>query len=258
MSDQENEKERGKDIGPPWIDVVTMAMPRLTTEICITSFLECMEDRRDFRLRWIFCLDRPPPNRLHYARFYERNLDIARFVSQHFDDSLILTTDENRGYGGSVRACLERVRHRVAWVEDDKLWSRRFSMAKTLDTSDGGKRFVFWPQYEGHKRTIRRWRGQGIVCHPGATCPGLWADGAPQFLLQNFPPVLKRVSEMALIYIVKFHGGYESAYYDEEWYSRDLLYCGSHYAKRYLDEERGVRVRFASYQESLDACGWKP
>ncbi|NQU12087.1 hypothetical protein HQ590_14930, partial [bacterium] len=107
-------------MGQKKIDLVSLALPRLTTQLCIQSFLRSWADRDRFHVRWIFHLDQ-------YAGMehnYLENLQMAAGLAGEFDESLLLTTKHNLGYGGSYARAFGLVEHDVLNVEDDFLWLR--------------------------------------------------------------------------------------------------------------------------------------
>ena len=106
-------------------DVITTAIPMLMTEKNISGFLDSMEDRDDFYLRWLFHLDQYEGLELDW----ESNLVEAGRMSQQFDESLLIASRINCGMGTSIRRCMLEVQSNVLWIEDDWEWRRKFRLA---------------------------------------------------------------------------------------------------------------------------------
>ena len=238
-----------------WIDVLSSGIPRNTTEISVLSFLRYFQDRSDFKLRWVFHLDRTPPHLPEYADYYDENLALAKKLAKLFDSSIIIEETENQLYGGSVYALLQHVENRVLWAEDDKQWLKEFSLRRAMEVSLDGNKFVYFAQMEGYRRMKARYLAGRSPVLAGATCPALWAEGAPEYLRDNFPPIKNKVSEIAIIGIFQ-HGKYESTYYDEGCYGRDMYYTGSKFARKWYDPNIKGFVQISTMDEALEVCGW--
>ena len=92
------------------LDVCTTAIPRCLVERCLGSFLDRMQDRGEYQLRWLCHLDQYPG--LHGLR--DETLQQIEAMRKRFDGGTLLTAETQRGFGAAVKLLLQRFaqRHR--------------------------------------------------------------------------------------------------------------------------------------------------
>jgi len=170
----------------PWIDIATMAVPRLLTERCVSSFLSHFSDKADYRLRWIFHLDQYPYPGLEVN--WEENMKQAITMSNVFDDALIMGSRVNQSYGESVCRVMQEVIHPVFLLEDDKLWIRDFSLrdVRQLIAAEKADSYNFY---------------QWAV--PGSTSPTFFERDVIKVLLENAPTPRREFTELDFIRIAE-------------------------------------------------------
>ena len=147
-----------------WIDVTTTAIPRLCTKPCITSFRKSM-NAGQYRLRWIFHLDRYPG----LEQYFEENKKQAEEIADMFDDFILLEAEEHQGFSGSLHEVWSKTTNHVLHIEDDWLWLWPWKLQDVLDTALDGYCF-------NHRRA-----------RAGATSPTLWKRHMMDSVLAAWP-----------------------------------------------------------------------
>ena len=147
------EKINGKRV----LDVATTSIPMLMTYDNISSFLNAIEDRDDFYLRWLYHLDQYKG----LESDWEDTMMQAVKVSEKFDEALLFATRQNIGFGGSVLRLMKEVKRDVFWIEDDWNWPGSFKIYDVIDTieKDNATSFNFQRRHE----------------RIGALCPTYWS-----------------------------------------------------------------------------------
>ena len=116
------------------LDIVTLALPRLVTEIGIGSLLDTVSTR-GLNVRWIFHLDVVPD--AWSRNNLQENVRQAERVAARFSRAEVHVARRNRGYAGAVQFGFERFLAGDAdwclWAEDDWLWVRRFRLRRVID-----------------------------------------------------------------------------------------------------------------------------
>jgi hypothetical protein len=127
----------------------------------------------------------------HYAKpglekFWSANLRQAEVVAELFDDATIIAETSNVGYGESVyRTLRAAIPGRVVfWAEDDKVWTKGFSLSDCL-----AKRHHVYYFPKG-----------GPHVGAGSTSPALWNGKAVGLWLETLPTPHERICEKAMIY----------------------------------------------------------
>jgi len=165
----------------PWIDVCTMAIPRLSVERCLGSMLDCMQDRDDFRLRWLCHLDQYDGLEEHVEDTLRQMVGLCAL----FDDATILASKTNQGFGRGARHLLQLVEHDTLWIEDDWLWTKPFCLAEVLRVTKDCYSFV---------------TGKTVA---GAMHPSFWKKHVIDYLLEHYPPTLERIHEGTIVKILR-------------------------------------------------------
>ena len=137
------------------LNVCTMALPRLLVGRCLTSFLDCLEDRDRYRLNWICLLDRDQLHREQSASrdCYAKTLDQIRDLVPLFDRSILVEPEYHRGYTDACSDVLTRAVYDILWIPHDWLWTKPFKLADVLSVTDDW--FSFGPigDYMGSRAT---------------------------------------------------------------------------------------------------------
>lgn len=118
----------------PWIDVVTLDIPRGLLKRCLPSFLAAMKDRAKFRLRWLCHVD----DYVGLEAAWKEECESAQETAKLFDDARTMFPLNPRGFGQAVSRVLEVIQNDVLWIEDDWDWTdKAFNltdvMTKTKD-----------------------------------------------------------------------------------------------------------------------------
>ncbi len=151
----------------PWIDIGTLAIARKLVKQGMESFLDCMTDRDDFRLRWIFHLDTYPFPGLE--QYFDETLQQAIEVSHLFDDALIFASRSHQGFGGSFLRVINEVRNGFFSIEADFHWHKPFALRELLD----------------RKQDYVSFKGTPI----GSISPSYWCYSLAAYLRNHYPRI---------------------------------------------------------------------
>ena len=168
-------------VGRPWLDVGTMCIARLCLGKCISSFLEHLKDRDNFRLRWICHLDQHGPGGME-EQWAAQLTEIVE-VSKLFDDFVLIANKTHVGYGGSFFRILREVRHGMFYTDDDQWFTKDIRVA---DAIAGG-----FDHYNWHN------------CEIAGTVPSYWSPKLVQYMLDNYPKNHRRITEVVLFVTAK-------------------------------------------------------
>lgn len=157
-----------------WLDVGTTAIPRLTLERCLGSFLDFI-DPCGYKLRWIFHLDQYPEPGLE--RYWQDTLNQALRLAPRFDSAVIMASTTNQSWGVSVRRIMREVEHDLLWIEDDYVWLRPWRVDDMLAYARDG--------YNFQRKKVKF----------GATSPTFWRKHTVDYLLEHFPRHPEKASE---------------------------------------------------------------
>lgn len=147
-----------------WIDVGTVAAPKLLTEESIGSLIDCM-DTGGRKLRWVVHLDRDDV----LAQHFDDNLAMIERVAGRFDDALIMAADTPQGFGRSFRKVLAASHNDLLNVEDKWRWVRKFCLDDAYKHAGDGYGFA------------------RIGMRIGSMSPSLWKRHVVSTLLANWP-----------------------------------------------------------------------
>lgn len=149
----------------PWIDIGTLAIARKLVKQGMESFLSCMTDRDEFRLRWIFHLDTYPFPGLE--QYFDETLHQAIEVSHLFDDAVIIASRSHQGFGGSFLHVIREAKSDLFSIEADFHWHRPFSLQSILD----------------RKQDYVSFKGTPI----GSISPSYWSPCLVAYLRNHYP-----------------------------------------------------------------------
>lgn len=171
--------------------VCTTAIPRLLVERCIGSFLDCMEDRADFRLNWLVHLDHYPK----LEEYHAETLQQIRNIAPRFDTNLfVFQPKKNVGFGMAARELFDFACHYdTLWIEDDWLWERPFRLAdvRARLAETGATQFSF----------------VGVKADVGNMHPTYWTEPQVRYVAEHFPEPLSAVCEGSIVAVCK-QGGF--------------------------------------------------
>jgi len=136
------------------------------------SFLDCMTDRDQFRLRWIFHLDTYPFPGLE--QYFDETLHQATDVSHLFDDALIFASRSHQGFGGSFLRVIREVDKSFLSIEADFHWHRPFSLLQILERQQDYVSF----------------KGTPI----GSISPSYWSPRLTAYLRKHYPAQSQRAT----------------------------------------------------------------
>lgn len=154
-------KPTGKVFGTmnkPWIDLVTMDIPRGLLRDCLPSFLQAWKDRSQYKIRWLYHLDLPMNER--FEDRYITEVYAAYGLLPEFEDIVACFPTEPQGFGRTVCRLLRYLDHDLLWIEDDWDWTgKSFKLAEVIaktkdcysfvtpDTSAGAFHPTFYRRY---------------------------------------------------------------------------------------------------------------
>ena len=166
----------------PVIDVASTSIPRKTVLESMRSLVGTMEDRSDWRLRWIYHLCYSFVPDLDLA--WHETLAQANEAAKLFDEVLIIAEQRNYRYCESIYRTLQHVERTVLWVEDDKRWLKPWSMRRALEIDADIVVFM-------QRSRSRMARGKTPADVPDGpsftTTPSVWHPVMRDWLLHNFP-----------------------------------------------------------------------
>ena len=160
-----------------WLDVGTTAIPRLTLERCLGSFLDCI-DPCGHKLRWIVHLDQYPEPGLE--QYWQDTLNQALRLAPRFDSAVLMASTTNQSWGVSLQRIMEQVRHDLLWIEDDYVWDSHWRVDDMLEAAVDG--------YNFSRKKVKF----------GATSPTFWKRHTVDYLLAHLPQPIERASENAI------------------------------------------------------------
>lgn len=138
---------------PIHLNVCTLALPRLLVGRCVKSFLDCVEDREQYRLNWICLLDKSQGLETQY----EETLSEIRDIELSFERFDVFLPEYEQGFGKAVNSLLcKAIQHDILWIPDDWLWTKPFRLTDALDVTEDWFTFV------------------GGTIRPGTTHPTFW------------------------------------------------------------------------------------
>ena len=156
-----------------WLDIATMAIPRLVTEECIGSLIEHM-GVGGRKLRWVVHLDQYEG----MEHLHSENLEMIERVAGRFDDAVVLSSNTRLGFGRSFKRVIDEIRHDMFNVEDDWKWCKDFEMDDVYQQSRDGFHMA-----RPYVRT-------------GSMQPALWKLRIVEALRDNYPQPIDRATEV--------------------------------------------------------------
>tara|TARA_Y100000310_G_scaffold6676_1_gene7494 strand:- start:3079 stop:3855 length:777 start_codon:yes stop_codon:yes gene_type:complete len=166
------------------IDLGVMVLPRKCSYKCLSSLLDQWEDRDQFCVRLIVHLDCLPPldgATAKHIDFWHDEFQGLVSISKRFDDSVIMGSTTNRGYGGSLFRILSEVQSPLFYADGDNWWRRSFRLMKVIESG------------------VDYWSFN--ACRAGGTSPSVWSLKFVQHMLKWFPAHKHKVTEMALFHM---------------------------------------------------------